>query len=76
MAEVTVTAVCRELQKSQKTRPREEARVEAGLGGQAGERGVADAGGQEVGGQNDARDQVAAQPLRAVLTQDAETWKI
>ena len=68
-------AVCRELQKSQNTSP-EQARVEAGFRGQAGERGVAEAGRQQVGGEHDARDDVPAQPGALVVAQPAQAGRL
>ena len=65
-------AVCRELQKSQKTSRRKEARVEPGLGRQVGQRGVAQAGRQQVGRERDAGDEVAAQPRSVVGAQPAQ----
>ena len=52
--------------------PREETGVQARLGREAGERGVAEAGGQQVGGEHEARDEVPAQPLPPVGPQQPQ----
>ncbi len=52
--------------------PGEQARVEARLGRQPGERRVADRRRQQVRGEDDARDEVTAQPLAAVAAQQRQ----
>ena len=52
--------------------PREEAGVEAGLGREARERGVTDAGRQQVGREHEARHDVCAQEVSPVVAQQAQ----
>ena len=67
MAEVTVMAVCRELQKQPEDQAAKQARVESRLGRQVGQRGVAEPGGQEICRQRDAGDDVTPQPGLVVM---------
>ena len=59
IAEVTVTAVCRELVNIQKTRPGEDARIKPGLRREPGQRCIADARGNQIGRERDARHDIA-----------------
>ena len=52
--------------------PAKQAGVESRLGRQIGQRGVAQAGGQQIGRERDAGDDVAAQPCLVVGAQPAE----
>ena len=57
IADVTVIAVCRELQNSQKTSPPNKTRVKSCFRRQVGERSIAEPGGQKISRERDARHQ-------------------